>query len=81
MSEIEITDSDSESSMGIQQAWQWMEVKISGQPHNTKHLSRAQEDNNEAVHTKKICLSRRLLEKWLASITLFMFKHHKTELE
>jgi hypothetical protein len=46
MSEAEITDSNSDSAVDIQQALQWVGVKTSGLPHNTKHLSRAQ-DNSE----------------------------------
>jgi hypothetical protein len=41
-SAVEITDSDSDSSVGIR-ALQWVEVKNSGLPHSTRHLRRAQD--------------------------------------
>jgi hypothetical protein len=44
-SEIAITESDSDSSVDIQQAWQWAEVKNSFLPHNTKHLRRVQDNS------------------------------------
>lgn len=40
MSEVESTDSDSDSAVDIH-GLQWVQVKNSGLPHNTKHSSRA----------------------------------------
>jgi hypothetical protein len=42
VSEAKITDSDSDSSVDIQ-AQKWVELKNSGLPNSTKHLSRAQD--------------------------------------
>jgi hypothetical protein len=44
-SEVAITDSDSDSSVDIQLARQWVEVTTSGLPHNTKHLRTAQDNS------------------------------------
>jgi hypothetical protein len=44
-SEVATTESDSDSSVDIQQAQQWVQVKTSCQPHNTKHLRRAQDNS------------------------------------
>jgi hypothetical protein len=42
---VAITESDSDSSVDIQQARQWAEVKNSFLPHNTKHLRRVQDNS------------------------------------
>jgi hypothetical protein len=44
MLEVEITDSDLDSSVDIQ-ALQRVDVKNSGLPHSTKHLSRAHDNS------------------------------------